>query len=454
MSLPPETFLHGELFFDRETLDAVSDARLLAAMLAFEAALAEAEAAVGVIPAAAARSIRACCDTARIDRAELARRTTLAGNPAIPLVAMLTAAVRQADPEAAEFVHYGATSQDVIDSAWGLVAAGALALMQARLEGAAAALAALAERHRRTPMAGRTLLQQALPVSFGMVAANWLESVTDARAALARHTLPWLQLGGATGTLAALGGRAGAVVSRLASAPPFAVPGGEAALPWHTNRTRVMALGCDLAVAVATLGKIARDVTLLMQTEVAEVFEPSAPGKGGSSTLPHKRNPVQALAIQSAAIRAPGLAATLLQAAAQELQRGAGGWHAEWETLRALLGVAGTAAFHARALLEGLEVDAARMRANLDVTGGMLLAERVAFALAPSLGKARAKTFLEEACRSAVAEGRPLAEWLAGRAEVGDADLAALFEPATYLGIADTVIDRALERHARRPARD
>jgi 3-carboxy-cis,cis-muconate cycloisomerase len=313
----------------------------------------------------------------------------------------------------------------------------------------ATALAEFADRHRATPMAGRTLLQQALPVSFGLVAANWLESVLDARAALARHDLPWLQFGGATGTLAALGDKALVVAQKLARTPPFAGGNGGFPRPWHTNRTRVIRLAGDLGLAVAALGKIARDVTLLMQTEVAELVEPEALGKGGSSTLPHKRNPVQSLAILAAAARAPGLVATLLHASVQEHQRGTGGWHAEWETLRDLLLVAGAATFHAEAMLAGLDVKAGRMRANLEATGGLIMAERLAFALSPGLGKTRAKQVMEAACRRAVDEGRHLREVLAATPECLGLDLEALLDPSTYLGAGEALIDRILDSHRR-----
>ncbi len=380
--------LTGALFADAAIAEILSDRRWLAAMLAFEAALARAEARAGVIPHAAAEAIAACCDAELYDISEIGRRTTLAGNPAIPLVAMLTAKVRERDPAAAEFVHFGATSQDVIDTGLGAIVSEAFELILVRLGSCADALAGLAEKHRRTPMAGRTLLQHALPVSFGLKCANWLDPLLECMDRIALDARPALQFGGAAGTLAALGADALPVEEALragASGPGYTSGG----VPWHTARLQPQSIAARLGLLCAALGKIARDVALLMQTEVAEVFEPSAPGKGGSSTLPHKRNPVQSVAIIAIAARTPGLVATMLSAGLQEHERGVGGWHAEWDVMREMLTLAGTASLHMQNLLEGLEVDAGRMRANLELTNGLVMAERVTFALAPTLGKAR-----------------------------------------------------------------
>jgi 3-carboxy-cis,cis-muconate cycloisomerase len=425
--------LTGGLFADAAMADILSDRRWLQAMLDFESALALAEAKVGVIPKGAAEVIAACCDAAFYDIAEIGRRTTLAGNPAIPLVAMLTATVKERDPAAAEFVHYGATSQDVIDTGLSAIAAAATALVVDRLRASSAALAGLAARHRATPMIGRTLLQHALPTSFGLKCANWLDPLLECQERLRGAGDATIQFGGAAGTLAALG--------------DLAIPVSEALgadIPRHTARVRPQALACELGMLCAALGKIARDIALLMQTEVAEAFEPTAPGKGGSSTLPHKRNPVQSVAIVAIAARTPGLVATMLSAGLQEHERGVGGWHAEWEVMRELLTLAGAAALHMQALLEGLEVDAGRMRANLELTQGLVMAERVTFALAPSLGKARAKAFMEAACRRAVAEKRHLRAILAEAPEANGLDLEMLFDPATYLGASEALIDRVL----------
>jgi 3-carboxy-cis,cis-muconate cycloisomerase len=451
MTFSTGTGLTGALFVDPEMAEILSDRRWLEAMLDFEAALARAEAEVGVIPKEAAEVIASCCKAELYDIAEIGRRTTLAGNPAIPLVAMLTEKVREKDPAAAEFVHYGATSQDVIDSGLNLILCEAQEAIHDRLGISIQALAKLASEHRKTIMPGRTLLQHALPISFGLKCALWLDALIDSHDFLMLRKPNRLQFAGAAGTLASLGSNAIAVQHQMLTASslgPF--PNGRGFyfvscdIPWHTSRAHQQQVASRLGVYAATMGKIARDIALLMQTEVAEVFEPSAPGKGGSSTLPHKRNPVQTTAIIAIATRTPGLVATMLSAGLQEHERGVGGWHAEWDTMRELLALTGAAALHMQNLLEGLEVDTARMRANLELTNGLIMAERVAFALAPTLGKAKAKGFMEAACKRAVAERRHLRDLLRDAPEAAALDLDALFDPATYLGASDVFIDRIL----------
>jgi 3-carboxy-cis,cis-muconate cycloisomerase len=442
--------LTGALFADPEMAEILSDRRWLEAMLDFEAALARAEAECGVIPKAAAEVIASCCEVDLYDIAEIGRRTTLAGNPAIPLVAMLTEKVREKDAAAAEFVHYGATSQDVIDTGLGLLMTAAHALIEARLQSVCAHLATLTLRHRATPMAGRTLLQHALPITFGLKCAGWLQALRPSLDELHLWAPNHLQFGGAAGTLASLGQQAIPVLKALKQheTGPTVAPGRRMflgpGLPWHTARGHHERIAARAGILCSTLGKIARDITLLMQTEVAEVFEPSAPGKGGSSTLPHKRNPVQSVAIIAIATRTPGLVATMLAAGLQEHERGVGGWHAEWDTMRELLLLTGAAALHMQTMLEGLEVDTVRMRANLELTNGLIMAERVTFALAPALGKSKAKSFMEAACKLAVAQKRHLKEVLRDAPEASALDLEALFDPATYLGASDVFIDRIL----------
>ncbi len=439
--------LTGALFADPEMAEILSDRRWLEAMLDFEAALARAEAEVGVIPKDAAEVIASCCEADLYDIAEIGRRTTLAGNPAIPLVAMLTEKVREKDAGAAEFVHYGATSQDVIDSGLGVVFDDARQLIERRLAVCCHQLAALVSKHRTTPMVGRTLMQHALPITFGLKCGNWLDALLPVTSG---KLLRVLQFGGASGTLAALGPIHMKVSDRLnaASMPSALASGGthftEREAPWHTNRTHLQLAAAQLGILSSTLGKIARDIVLLMQTEVAEVFEPSAPGKGGSSTLPHKRNPVQSVAIIAIATRTPGFVATMLSAGLQEHERGVGGWHAEWDTMRELLLLTGAAALHMQTMLEGLEVDTDRMRANLELNNGLIMAERVTIALAPALGKSKAKSFMEAACKQAVAQKRHLKEVLQDAPEAAALDLDALFYPATYLGASDVFIDRIL----------
>jgi len=414
----------------------VSDRAWLQAMLDAEAALARAQAAAGQIPAAHAQAITAACDAGRYDVAALGAEGARSANPAVAVVAALRAAV---DGPAADDVHRGATSQDVVDSAAMLVARRALDALLIDVEAAADAAARLAKEHRDTVMAGRTLLQQAVPVTFGLKAAGWLVALDEAAARLAavRDERLAAQLGGAAGTLSALGDDGLDVLARFAAELGLAEP----VLPWHTDRTRVADLAGALASACGVLGKVARDITLLAQTEVAEVREGGGEGRGGSSAMPHKRNPVAAVSALAAARQAPGLAATLLGAMEQEHERAAGAWQAEWRPLSELLRATGSAAAWARDALEGLEVDGDRMRANVDERG---LAERVAGALAPAIGREAATALVREA----VASGRPLAEAVAGHLPADE--IARLLDPSGYLGAAGALVDRALAAHQAR----
>lgn len=318
--------LLGSLFGEPACDALFDDAARLQAMLQFESALARAQAQCGVIPAQAAQSIAAACDVQHYDRAALAQATALAGNPAIPLVKALTAQVAAHDNAAARWVHWGATSQDVIDTGTVLQLRAALDLLLPRLHALCADLAVLAERERNTGLPGRTLLQQAVPVTFGLKVAGWLDALQRAQQrlhALRRDALV-LQFGGAAGTLASLQERGLEVAQALASTLELPLP----ALPWHTARDRIVEVGCAFGLLAATLGKIGGDVVLLMQSEVGEAFEPAAAGKGGSSAMPHKRNPVSSVAAVVAATRVPGLVATLFSAMAQPHERAAGQWHA------------------------------------------------------------------------------------------------------------------------------
>jgi 3-carboxy-cis,cis-muconate cycloisomerase len=428
----------------------VGDRAWLQAMLDVEAALARAQARVGLIPAEHAEAVTRACRADAFDLGAIGAAAAASGNPVVPLVRALTEAV---PGPAAGAVHNGATSQDVLDSAAMLVARRALGPLLADLEAAADAAAGLAAAHRSTLMAGRTLLQQALPVTFGLKAAGWLVGLDEAAHRLAelRRTRLAVQLGGAAGTLAALGPAGGEVLAALAGELGLEEP----PLPWHTVRTRVAELAGALGAAAGVAGKIARDVTLLAQTEVAEVRERGPAGRGGSSTLPHKRNPVAAVATLACAEQAPGLVATLLAAMVQEHERAAGAWHAEWRPLGELLRTTGSAAAWLRDCLERLEVDPERMRRNLDATGGLLLAERVATVLAPRLGRLAANELVGQACAEAVAAGRPLAGVLRQRPEVRDllepGEVERLLDPAGYLGSAEAFVERALR--ARRPLR-
>jgi 3-carboxy-cis,cis-muconate cycloisomerase len=424
----------------------VSDAAWLRAMLDVEAALARAQARAGLLSDADAGAIAAAAaDPGRFDADAIGAEAARSGNPVVPLVKALTDAV---EGTAAGHVHAGATSQDVLDSAAMLVAHRALGPLLDDLDAAADAAAALAEEHAGTVMAGRTLLQQALPVTFGLKAATWLTGLDEAGARLdeVRRTRLAVQFGGAAGTLASTGEAGPEVLAHLAGELGLAEP----VLPWHTIRTRPADLGGALGAAAGVIAKAGRDVVLLAQTEVGEVRE-GVPGRGGSSTLPHKQNPVAAISAVAAAMRAPGLVATLLGAMAHEHERAAGPWHAEWRPFSDLLETVGSAAAWLRDCLEHLEVDAARMRANLGLTHGALLAERVTTALAGDLGRDAAHEIVQAAAREAFASDRPLAGVLAATEEVSarldPAEIARLLDPAGYLGATDELIRRALRAH-------
>jgi 3-carboxy-cis,cis-muconate cycloisomerase len=422
------------------------DATALQHMLDFEAALARAEAATGVIPKAAAEPIARACQVSSFDLAALAEAAPRSGNLAIPLVRALTAEVGRSDPEAARYVHWGATSQDVIDTAAMLTLRAGIDALAADLDRATRAFAALAQKHRNTAVVARTWLQHALPMPFGLKLAEYAAALHRSRLRLTRLSQDALalQFGGAAGTLAALGDKGLAVAERLAKELKLPLP--EA--PWHSHRDRFAEAASVLAIVSGTCGKIARDVSLMMQTDVSEAFEPSAEGRGGSSTMPHKRNPVAAASALAAATIAPNLAATIFAAQVQEHERSAGAWHAEWPTLPTLLLVTSGALAAIVDIAEGLEVDVARMRANLDVTNGLIMAEAVAFALAEKIGKSKAHHLVEAASKQAVAEKMHLRDVLVGNGEVTaqlSADrIAKLMEPLTYQGASQALIDRLL----------
>jgi 3-carboxy-cis,cis-muconate cycloisomerase len=422
------------------------DMAYLQRMLDFEAALARAEAATGVIPKSAAGPIAAACEAKAFDLAALAEAATKSGNLAIPLVKALTAEVAKSDADAARYVHWGATSQDVIDTAAMLTLRAAIDALLADIERAIAGFADLARRHRNTPMVARTWLQHALPMPFGLKLAEYAAALDRSRARLRRlrgEALA-LQFGGAAGTLAALGDNGWRVAEKLAQELELPLPDA----PWHTHRDRIAEAASVLAIVTGTCGKIARDVSLMMQTDVAEAFEPSGEGRGGSSTMPHKRNPVASATALAAATMAPNLAATIFAAQVGDHERSAGPWHAEWPTLPGLLLVTSGALAAVVDIAEGLEVDAARMRANLDATRGLIMAESVTMALAEKIGKREAHHLVEAASKKAVADKKDLRDVLAEdpavAAHLDAGKLAALFEPMAYQGVSQPLIDRLL----------
>ena len=422
------------------------DMTCLQYMLDFEAALARAEATVGIIPSGAAAAITNACKASAFDVAALADAATKSGNLAIPLVKALTAEVAKAEAEAARYVHWGATSQDVIDTAAVLTLRAGIDALLADLERAIAGFARLAQKHRDTAVVARTWLQHALPMPFGLKLAEYAAALNRSRLRLRRlhNEALALQFGGAVGTLAALGDKGWQVAEKLAEALQLGLPDA----PWHSHRDRFAEAASVLAILAGTCGKIARDVQLMMQTDVAEAFEPSGEGRGGSSTMPHKRNPVAAATALAAATMAPNLAATIFAAQVGDHERSAGPWHAEWPTLPALLLVSSGALASILDIAEGLEVDVTRMRANLDATGGLIMAEAVAMALAEKIGKQEAHHLVEAASKKAVAEKKALRDVLAKDqkviAHLGAERIKKLLEPMAYQGVSQALIDRLL----------
>ncbi|WP_153101853.1 3-carboxy-cis,cis-muconate cycloisomerase [Paraburkholderia hayleyella] len=421
-------------------------------MLDVEAALARACAAHGVIPSGAVGFIEAACDAACLDAEALARDAALAGNLAIPLVKQLTARVKQLDAAAAKYVHWGATSQDIIDTATVLQLRDTFVLLDEGLRAACAALARQAQAHRTTLMAGRTWLQQALPVTLGLKFAQWLDAMLrhGERLEALRTRMLVLQFGGAVGTLASLRDAAPAVTQTLAAELGLALP----TLPWHTQRDRIAEAATYLGMLTGTLGKVARDLSLQMQTEVGELAEAAAAGKGGSSTMPHKRNPVGCAAVLSAAMRAPGLVATVLAGMVQEHERALGGWQAEWEALPDLARIAGGALAQTGQIIAGLQVDEQRLATNLEMTHGLILGEAVMLALGEQIGRLDAHRLVEQASKAALQNGRTLFEVLADNPSVTQhvppSELRQLLDPAHYIGQACAQVDAVLALYTAR----
>ncbi|WP_433272104.1 3-carboxy-cis,cis-muconate cycloisomerase [Actinosynnema sp. CS-041913] len=427
---------------DVDTL--LDDRAWLTAMISVEAALARAQADIGMVPPEVAEAI-AAVDPDRFDWAGLVAGVRATGNPTVGFVGQLTALVASDDPRAAEYVHRGSTSQDILDTATMLICRTVLDRVRDDLLRVASALAGLAETHRDTLMAGRTLTQHAVPMTFGLKAAGWLNAVLDCLDRLRGHVLP-VSLGGAAGTLAAYQEFTDDALDLVA---PFAAGLGLAAppLPWHGFRAPIAETGGLLALVTGTLGKLASDVEVLSRTEIGELTEPSAPGRGGSSAMPQKRNPVYTAAILTAARQVPALVSVLHQSMVVPDERSAGGWHAEWQPLRECLRLAAGAARNAADLTEGLTVRPDRMLANLNLTGGAIVSERLTAVLTPLLGKAEAKKILTEATRTTADQPARLPEVLADLLSDDVERWRALCDPAGYLGASRALTDRALARY-------
>jgi 3-carboxy-cis,cis-muconate cycloisomerase len=429
-----------------EFAELFSDESVLQAMLDFEASLARAEASVGIMPQAAAEKIAAAAKAHFFDATAISHDALRAGTPGIPLVKALTERVSASDPAAAGFVHWGATSQDVADTALVLLLKRAQSIFERDLARLEKALRSLAEKHANTVMLGRTLMQAAPPITFGLKAAGWLGSIQRSHQHLNASFADALvvQFGGASGTLSALGQQGIAVGQAIAHDLDLICPDA----PWHTHRDRLAAMLCDCAVLTGSLGKMARDVSLLMQIEIGEVSESREHGRGGSSTMPHKHNPIGCSLTLAAANRVPGLVATFLSGMTQEHERGTGGWQAEWPTVAALVQSTGLAIASMTEVAEGLSVNSEKMRANIEATHGSIFAEKGMMVLAQKLGRDIAHKLLEQATRKSIAENRRLSEVLAEIPEIAaclDAEtLQNLEDPGKYLGVADEFRKRLL----------
>ncbi|MDQ6898087.1 MAG: 3-carboxy-cis,cis-muconate cycloisomerase [Candidatus Dormibacteraeota bacterium] len=432
--------LFGQAASTADMAEAVSDAAWLESMLQVEAALAKVEGRLGLIPPEAAAAITASLPAANLDPEQIGQEAIGTGNPVIPMVRLLGTAVPSA---AAGYLHWGATSQDILDTGMMLIARRALTLIARDTDAVAAAAADLAVRHRSTVMVARTLLQQAVPTTFGLKAAGWLTAVREARAGIQeiQHRGLALQFGGAAGTLAALGERGLDVSRELALELDLVEP----LLPWHTARGRVLALATALGILTATVGKIALDVLLLAQNEVGEISEA---GGGGSSTLPQKQNPVAAVEVLACVRGVNAQVALLMAAALQEHERAAGGWQAEWPAISELFRFSAGAVARTAGMLEGLQVNRERMAANLLQGGGRVMSECVMMTLAARIGRQRAHHLVGKAAAAAANSGRGFGAELKADSEIsaqlGPADIDAALEPGSYLGSAEALVQRAV----------
>ncbi len=440
---PADSTVFGTLFGSDAMRAVFDDSAFFRRMLDVEAALARVQGRLGIIPADAADAIGAAAERAVLDDAALAASVRRVGYPVIAVVRALSDA---AGAEAGRWTHWGATTQDIMDTAQALQIRAGLALLRADLLATARALAVLADAHRGTVMAGRTHLQHALPVTFGLKCAVWLEPLAThlTRLDQLRPRVERVQFGGAAGTLASLGDQGLAVMEALAADLGLGAP----PLPWHPSRDGVAEAVSWLGLLCGSLSKLATDIILLAQTEVAEVSEPHEAGRGGSSTMPQKRNPIASEYILAAARGVQALVPLMQGAMAQDHERATGPWQAEMLALPQAFVLAHGALAQARALAEGLVVDAARMRRNLDATGGLIMAEAVMMGLAPHLGRAQAHDVVHHACDVALRDSVPLADALAREpavtARLDAAAIARLTDPAGYLGGTAAFIDRAL----------
>jgi 3-carboxy-cis,cis-muconate cycloisomerase len=421
----------------------------LQSMLDFDAALARAEASSGIIPSAVANAIAAKCRVELFDKQKLAEAASLAGNLAIPLIKQLKALVAAENKDAASFVHWGATSQDAIDTALVLQLREALPLISGDLDNLCARLAKMADQHRLTPIVARTWMQHAIPSTLGAKFAGWLDALMRHRERFRemQNRCLVLQFGGAAGTLAALGSQGEVIAKHLSAQLKLPLP----QIPWHSHRDRLSEVATTLGLLTGTLGKIARDISLHMQTEIDELREPAEEGRGGSSTMPHKHNPIACAIIVAAATRVPGLVATMLSAMLQEDERGLGSWHAEWETLPEIVCLTAGAMHHLANVVPRLEIDVKRMRENLELTKGLIFAEAVTAALGEKILRSEARELIDAASERAIKEKRHLRDAINDDQKIAEHfssdQLDKLFDPRNYSGTTSEFIDRVIENY-------
>ena len=441
--------LYASLFYQKEVTEIFSDRTLVFYMIEVEVALAKAQAQVGIIPESAAIAISQITHTAinQIDFDALAITTGLAGNIAIPFVKQLTAIVKQSDVDAARYVHWGATSQDILDTACILQCRAALKLIESLIHQCYRTALNQAEQYRSQVMIGRTWLQQGLPITLGHKFARWASAFHRdlARIEAMKARVFTAQLGGAVGSLASLQTQGTAVIHAFSAQLQLTVPN----CTWHGERDRIVEISSVLAMVTGNLGKMARDWSLMMQTEIAEVFEPAAKGRGGSSTMPHKLNPVAAASVLAAANRVPVLMSSLYQSMVQEHERSIGGWHAEWLALPEIFQLCAGALERTLDVLQGMQINAENMQRNLDCTQGLIMAEAVMMALAPYMGRLQAHQVVEAACKTAVEKSVHLKEVITEldpvKAYFSESQISEIFKPALYLGNIQDQIDAVLQ---------
>jgi 3-carboxy-cis,cis-muconate cycloisomerase len=444
-----DSIIFRDIFSTAEMRGVFSDENRTACYLEIEAALARVQGRLGIIPQEAAREIERKCKVENIDFAKLKATTERIGYPILGVVQQIVALCQKG---LGEWCHWGATTQDITDTATVMQIRSALELVEADMEKVAAALAGLARRYRDTPMAGRSNLQQAVPITFGFKAASLLAAMQRHRARLAelRPRVLVGEFAGAAGTLSSLGANG----LKVQEALMVELKLGQPEIAWHTVRDRIGEVGCFLGLLTSTLGKVSMDVKLLMQTEVAEVFEPFHEGRGSSSTMPQKRNPISCLYIHSTAALVRQHVAALLEAAVADHERSTGPWEIEWIALPEIFLLASGALAQSRDLLAGLQVDAARMRTNLDMTNGAIVSEAVMMGLGPHLGRQRAHDLVYDICRVAATSGAPLVDLLAKDKEISHhvtrSELERMCDPANYLGLAGEMVDRVLAKEKAR----